>query len=103
MLLQAEKIAVDLHAAVKRASLASEKAAARLRAEKIQQFVVDVAANVFPIAFGEYEVSLSASPVELREQGRSGTSLAVHRLSEPQVLFRDALCRDDCRYRGSVR
>lgn len=96
-LLQGEKINADLHAAIKLASLATEKAAARLRAEKIQQFVADVAANVFPIAFGEYEVSLSDSPVTLQEQGRKGHSLAVHRLNEPQVLFRDRNASADVR------
>lgn len=97
ILLQAEKIIVDLHAAIKRASLASEKAAARMRAEKIQQFVADIAAHVFPIAFGEYGVSLCSSPVELREQGRNGTSLAVYRLNEPHVLFRDRNASSDVR------
>jgi len=96
-LLKGEKIAVDLHAAIKRASLASEKAAARLRVEKIQQFVADIASNVFPVAFGEYDVSISEVPIELRKQGRSKNSLEVRRLNEPQVLFRDRNASSDVR------
>ncbi len=88
-MLRADNVCVDLNSAIKRASLASEIAAARLRAEKIQQCANMLASAVFPVAFGEYEVSLENTSVHLVEQRRPGqVALSVHRLSEPEVEFR---------------
>jgi len=97
-LLQAASIRVDLQQAIKRASLASETAAARRRAEKIQQCVDALAQGVFPIAFGEYEVSLETRRLPLVEQRRPGeTSLTVQRLNEPKVEFRSHHSSPDVR------
>ena len=84
------KISVDLHSAIKRASLASEKGAARLRAERIHQCAQILAKEVFPIIFGEYEVILETKQLPLVEQRRQGESaLNVQRLNEPEVEFRN--------------
>lgn len=96
--LQLENIRVDLHAAIKRASLASERGAARLRAERIQQCAETLANDVFPIVFGEYEVTLETVTVPLVEQRSPGqAAITVKRLSEPQVEFRDRHSSPDVR------
>ncbi len=88
-LLKANNVSVDLPTAIKRASLASEQAAARLRSEKIQQCVEVLAESIFPIVFGEYEVALERIQLPLVEQRRQGdVALAVQRLNEPEVEFR---------------
>jgi hypothetical protein len=61
-LLRHERISFDLHGTVKKHSLASEPAAARRRAEKIQAAVGSLAANVFPVTFGELEARLVTQP-----------------------------------------
>tara|TARA_R110002095_G_scaffold73822_2_gene62916 strand:- start:1683 stop:3578 length:1896 start_codon:yes stop_codon:yes gene_type:complete len=97
-LMRTDKVAVDLNSAIKRASLASEKAAARLRAEKIQQCANILASGVFPVSFGEYEVSLEPTSVPLVEQRRPGeVALSVERLSEPEVEFRGHNSSSDVR------
>lgn len=87
-LLAANNVSIDISSTIKRASLASKPAAARLRAEKIQQ-CAEMLESLFPLAFGEYEVSFKSKQVPLVEQKRpSELSLIVQRLSEPEVEFR---------------
>jgi len=88
--LQAEKISFDLHGAIKKNSLASETGAARKRAEKIQTTAEQLADEIFPVKFGEFEARLSKAAVSLSEvERRSATTFHVERLSEPAVEFRD--------------
>jgi len=97
-LLRSEKVDFDLHAAVKAASLASGAGAARLRAEKISQFVNALSRDVFPVKFGTFEVELSKRPVELIGYGsRASSSFIVHRLNEPAVEFRNHHASPDVR------
>jgi len=96
--LHAAGVEFDLHSAIKRGSLASEAAAARKRSEKIQQCVRNLSEEVFPITFGEFEVSLEEMPVALSGQsGRSPAAFRVFRLDEPQVEFRDHHASPDVR------
>lgn len=96
--LRADHVDFDVHSAVKRASLASEAGAARLRADKITQFVRHISDKVFPITFGDFEVDLVPKPVELvRQANREASSFTVHRLNEPQVEFRDHRSSPDVR------
>src|SRR5262249_57450632 len=89
-LVRLERIALDLHGTVKRHSLASEPAAARNRAEKIKATVESLAAQVFPVVFGELEASLVPQPVALSEfEPKSASTFRVERLAEPAVEFRD--------------
>ncbi len=88
--LQAEGISFDLHGAIKKNSLASETGAARKRAEKIQTTAEQLADDIFPVKFGEFEARMSKAAVSLSEvERRSGTTFHVERLSEPAVEFRD--------------
>ncbi len=97
-LLRHERISFDLHGTVKKHSLASEPAAARRRAEKIQAAVGSLAANVFPVTFGELEARLVTQPVALSEfEPKSGTTFRVQRLAEPAVEFRDHNALPDVR------
>jgi predicted HTH transcriptional regulator len=98
LLLRTEGVQYDLHAAVKRGSLASEQAAARMRAEKIQRFVESVADEVFPVVFGNFATTIETTPVSLTEQGSSEAScFRVSRLNEPRVEFRDGHSSSDVR------
>jgi predicted HTH transcriptional regulator len=89
-MLQAQRISFDLYGTIKKFSLVSEPAAARERAEKIQTTANDLAGEIFPLVFGEFEARLLAKTVALSEvERRSDTTFHVERLSEPAVEFRD--------------
>jgi Piwi domain len=97
-LLQRERVAFDLHGAVKKHSLAAEAGAARKRAEKIQATVERMASEIFPVAFGDIEAGLLSQPVLLTDtvQG-TATTFRVERLGEPAVEFRDHHAQPDVR------
>lgn len=96
--LRTSGVEFDLHGAIKRGSLASEPAAARKRLEKIQQCVDNLSADIFPISFGDYEVTLNPKSVALTSpMARSPATFRVHRLDEPQVEFRDHHSSPDVR------
>jgi predicted HTH transcriptional regulator len=89
-ILQANKVSFDLHASIKKCSLASEVGASRKRAEKIQVTADDLVNSIFPISFGEFKASMGSIPVSLSEhEPRSQTNFHLQRLSEPTVEFRD--------------
>lgn len=89
-ILQAQHIAFDLYEAIKKNSLASETAAARKRAEKIQATAWQLADEIFPVVFGEFEARMGKDAVALSEvEPRSDSTFHVERLSEPAVEFRD--------------
>lgn len=88
--LQARHIAFDLHEAIKENSLASETAAARKRAEKIQTTAEQLADAIFPVVFDEFEARMGKNAVALSEfEPRSDSIFHFERLSEPAVEFRD--------------
>ena len=96
--LLASGVVFDLHGAIKRGGLASEPAAARKRYDKIRQCVNNLSADVFPISFGDFEVSLNPTPVLLTSPtARCPASFRVYRLDEPQVEFRDHHSSSDVR------
>jgi hypothetical protein len=89
-LLQAQCINFDLHGSIKRFSLLLEPAAARERAERIQNTATELAKDAFPLVFGEFEAKLTPKMVSLSEvERRSDSTFRVERLSEPAVEFRD--------------
>jgi predicted HTH transcriptional regulator len=89
-ILQAQLIAFDFHGTIKKHGLASEPTAARKRAEKIQATAENLADEVFPVVFGEFEARMVAKAVSLSEfEPRSESTFHVERLSEPAVEFRD--------------
>ncbi|MDI6711026.1 MAG: putative DNA binding domain-containing protein [Bacillota bacterium] len=80
----------DLPGAIKTHSLTSKSGASRERCEKIMAMVQHVAETLFPIQFGDMEVSLTTKPIKLVEQGpTTEKSFPVRRLSEPTVEFRE--------------
>jgi predicted HTH transcriptional regulator len=88
--LHAQNVTFDLHEAIKKNSLASETGAARKRAEKIQTTAEQLADEIFPVVFGEFEARMTKTAVALSEvEKRSETTFHVERLSEPAVEFRD--------------
>src|SRR6266702_557595 len=89
-LLKAKHATFDLHGTIKKYSLASETAAARKRAEKIQDTVGQLADEIFPVVFGEFVAQMGKNAVSLSEfEARSELTFHVERLSEPAVEFRD--------------
>lgn len=89
-ILEAERVVFDLHGAVKKHSFASETGAARKRAERVQATADQLANEVFPIVFGEYNATMARSPVTLSElEARSEATFHITRLNEPTVEFRD--------------
>ena len=89
-LLQAQRINFDLHGSIKKFSLLLEPAAARERAERIQNTATELARGAFPVVFGEFEAKLIPKMVSLSEvERRSDSTFRVERLSEPAVEFRD--------------
>jgi hypothetical protein len=89
-ILHAQGVSFDLYGSIKKNSLASEPAAARKRAERIQTTADQLANDIFPVVFGEFEARLVAKAVALSEfEPRSDSTFHVERLSEPAVEFRD--------------
>jgi hypothetical protein len=90
IILRTRNISFDLHGAIKKNSLASETAAARRRAEKIQTTAEQLAADIFPVVFGEFKAQMGKNAVALSEiELRSESTFHVGCLSEPAVEFRD--------------
>jgi len=82
-------ISFDLRGTIKRHSLAAKAGAARERAEKTTQVIEHIADTLFPIAFGDFEVTVGKDPVQLVEHGQQhAKSFPVRRLPEPTVEFR---------------
>lgn len=88
----------DLSTAIKRHSLASKAGVARERSENVISMAQHVAETLFPIQFGDFEVSLSTEPIQLIEQEcSSGKCLSVFRLAEPTVEFKNHHSSPDVR------
>lgn len=97
-LLEKQRIALDLHGTIKKHSLASEAGAARKRAEKIQATVGQLAAEVFPVVFGDLDARLLTQAVALTDtEPRTAATFRVERLAEPPVEFRDHHAQPDVR------
>lgn len=97
-LLKRENIKFDLHQTIKQYSLASQPAAARARAEKIDTVVEYVAISLFPVVFGDFEVKLTRESVQLVDKGKAFTDIwPISRLSEPLVEFREHHASSDVR------
>jgi predicted HTH transcriptional regulator len=89
-ILRERNLSFDLHGAIKKNSLTAETASARLRAEKIQTTAAQLSNDIFPVVFGEFNVSMGKNAVALSEiDTRSESTFRVERLSEPAVEFRN--------------
>jgi predicted HTH transcriptional regulator len=88
--LRSRGIRFDLYGTIKKYSLASEQAAARKRAEKIQSTMKILVNEIFPVRFGEFEGRMLDKAVTLSEvDNRSDSTFHIERLSEPAVEFRN--------------
>jgi predicted HTH transcriptional regulator len=91
-------LSFDLSGAIKRHSLASKSGAARERSEKTATMIEHIADTLFPVQFGDFSVGLAVEPVSLVEHGKaSASTLAVRRLPEPTVEFRERHSSPDVR------
>jgi hypothetical protein len=77
----------DLAREIKSASLALQPGAARIRAERTQAVVDDLAETVFPIMIGTDEIQIVTVPMPLARNGDGRSALRVEALREPEVEF----------------
>ena len=77
----------DLAQTIKKHSLALEPNAARVRAEKTQAVVSEIARAIFPLLLSRISVTLQNTPVSLSRQSTVGKELMVQDLIEPSVEF----------------
>ena len=87
----------DLAREIKQASLALQPGAARLRAERTQAIVEELAATVFPIFLDTEEVRLSTTPMPLSRSGDDHRTLPVGVVDEPEVEFQNHHASSDIR------
>jgi predicted HTH transcriptional regulator len=90
MILKSKSISFNFHGTIKKCSLASETAAARKRAEKIQLTAEDLTKNILPVTFGNFEARMQTKAVALSEfEPTSNDTFHIELLNEPAVEFRD--------------
>jgi len=80
-------VTFDLAREIKRASLALEPNAARVRAERTEATVNELANDVFPLSVGGKVVGLIATPLGLAQEGDGTSALRVQTIKEPEVEF----------------
>jgi predicted HTH transcriptional regulator len=85
--LQQRSIHFDLAQATKKHSLALEPGAARIRAEKTQAVINEIAQSIFPLRINVLSVLLQNTPISLPRQRATGKELLVQDLVEPKVEF----------------
>ncbi len=86
-ILKERGLTFDLSREIKQRSLSASAAASRVRAERTQALVEDVARTVFPIKFGGMDVVLTTTPLSLARDARLSDSLQVRTIPEPNVEF----------------
>jgi predicted HTH transcriptional regulator len=88
----------DLSREVKQASLALQPGASRLRAERTQSVVDEIAQTVFPIVLqGGREVGIVTAPMSLVRNGDGRRALDIQSLKEPDVEFSNHRASPDIR------
>lgn len=85
--LKARGLAFDLSREIKQRSLSASPAASRVRAERTQALVDDLARSVFPIKFAGMDVALKVQPLRLLRDARDTEGLQVRSIPEPNVEF----------------
>ena len=95
----------DLSGEVARASMGLVPGAARVRSERMQELVNDLADSVFPLRVGKASVRLSTRPLHLSRRDNGSPSLRVDEHAEPVVEFRmqrqEANIREGITHHGS--
>ena len=104
-LLRERGIRYDLSGEIARAAMGLVAGAARLRSERMQDLVNDLANGVFPLRVGKASVQLSTRPLHLSRRDNGSPSLRVDEYAEPVVEFRmhrqDANVREGITHHGS--
>ena len=104
-LLRERRIDYDLSGEIARAGSGLVAGAARLRSERTQELVNDLANSVFPLRVGSASIHLSTRPVSLSRRDNGSPSLRVDEYVEPVVEFRkhrqEANIREGITHHGS--
>ena len=104
-LLRERGIRYDLSGEIARAGMGLVTGAARLRSERMQDLVNDLANGVFPLRVGKASAQLSTRPLHLSRRDNGSPSLRVDEYAEPVVEFRmhrqDANVREGITHHGS--
>ena len=87
-LLRERGIEYDLSGEIARSGSGLVAGAARLRSERTQDLVNDLASSVFPLRVGSASVHLSTRPAPLSRRDNGSPSLRVDEYVEPVVEFR---------------
>lgn len=91
------RVIYDLSSEIKKASLGMQPSAARIRAERTQAVIEDLAMHVFPVVVGEFTVGLNTTPLALSPHRGATGALRVVQLPEPSVEFRTHRASPDIR------
>ena len=98
-------ITYDLSGEVARAGMGLVAGAARVRSERMQDLVNDLASSVFPLRAGKASLELSTRPLHLSRRDNGSPLLRVDEYAEPVVEFRmhrqEANIRDGITHHGS--
>jgi len=104
-LLRERRFHYDLSGEIARAGMGLVAGAARLRSERMQDLVNDLANGVFPLRVGKVSVQLSTRPLHLSRRDNGSPSLRVDEYAEPVVEFRmhrqEANIREGITHHGS--
>ena len=104
-LLRERGINYDLSGEIARAGSGLVAGAARLRSERTQDLVTELANGVFPLRVGKASVHLSTRPLPLSRRDNGSPSLRVDDYAEPVVEFRmhrqEANIREGITHHGS--
>jgi predicted HTH transcriptional regulator len=85
--LKARGVAFELSREIKQRSLSASPAAARIRADRTQALIEDVARSVFPITFAGMNVVVIPKALGLARDARVSDALQVRTITEPNVEF----------------
>jgi hypothetical protein len=77
----------DLAREIKRASLALQPNAARVRAERTEAIANTLASDVFPLTVGGKVVTLITTPLGLSQDADGASALRLQTIKEPEVEF----------------
>ena len=85
--LKQNNIKFDLSKAIKKHSLSLVPNSSRIRAEKTQKIVQEIAQEIFPLKLNGFWCHLRPEPAPLRRQSKSFSGLKVGSVPEPDVEF----------------
>ena len=96
-LLRERGIDYDLSGEIARAASGLVPGAARLRSDRTQDLVNELASTIFPLRVGKASVHLATRPLPLTRRDNGSPSLSVDECTEPVVEFRMHRCEANIR------